>query len=77
MKKKTYTLLFNVDVTYIGENPWKRKEDILAKNIQETLSTMTGAKVEVSCPEMQHGVIEAPEWRSFTQTSNTEPIKKE
>ena len=75
MKKKTYTLCFNVDVTYIGENPWKRK-DILAKNIQETLSTMTDAKVEVSCPEMQHGVIDVPEWRSFDSTNNTEETKE-
>jgi hypothetical protein len=57
MKQKTYTLFFEVDITYIGDNPWKRK-DILAKNMQELLSNSTGAKVEVSCTEMQHGVID-------------------
>lgn len=61
MKKKSYTLLAEVDITFVQANPWKDRKIIEAtlKNIVE--KTFETAKVEVSIAEMQHGEIDLPE----------------
>lgn len=56
MKKKIYTLCFDVDVTY-EKNPWKNRKRI-ASAIQHELSNFLGSKVYVSIAEMQHGLVE-------------------
>ena len=52
---KTYTLLIDVDVKYINQNPWKNRKAICSR-IQKLLASSLDGEVEVSCSEMQHGI---------------------
>jgi hypothetical protein len=59
MKEKSYTLLAEVNITFTKTNPWNKKELLAAilKGVVEKVF-IEAVKVEVSIPEMQHGLID-------------------
>jgi hypothetical protein len=59
MKKKTYTLCLDVNITY-DENPWKNRTRI-ANGVELLLAQAIDGKVEVTIAEMQRGISVVPE----------------
>ena len=55
-QKKTYTLCFDLDITF-NSNEWKRRA-VYANQIQLMLNQAIDGKVKVSFVEQQRGIAE-------------------
>ena len=58
VKKKAYTLVFDVDITWVGKNPWQQRQNLCDLVKQKLESEFELAyKIEVSVAEMQHSMV--------------------